>query len=162
GEPGLRSIAASAPRVRQGCPAFAVMARESLMRSGWILAAKQPTNLLDTNIVPVSVLGGRPTLRVTCGTRRARALPQTVRGDVGRSRDSKARARPARQVHALVGRHLPTGQKSKLVKRGTAHRFSISRYARMVAWGSPVMVRLRRPRRAGEKVVRPFPMWLVR
>ena len=114
-------------------------------------------------MVPVSLRPVRTTLRVTCGTRRARALPQTFRGDVGRrSRDSKARARPARQVHALVGQHLPAGQKSKIVKRGTAHRFSTSRYARMVAWGSPVMVRLRRPRRAGEKVVRPFPMWRVR
>src|SRR5436189_3109890 len=90
----------------------------------------------------------RITLRVTCGTRRARALPQTLRGDVGRSRDSKARARPTRQVHALVGRHLPAGQKSKLVKRGTAHRFSPSRYARVDRKESPAFVRLQRPHRA--------------
>ena len=83
------------------------------------------------------------------------------RADVG-PWDSKARARPARQVHALVGQHQPARQRSKIVKRGTAHRFSTSRYARMVDRGSPVMVRLRRPRRAGEKVVRPFPMWRVR
>src|SRR5437763_244322 len=49
-----------------------------------------------------SATGVRPTPRVTCGTRRARTLRHTFRGDVGRSRDSKARARPARQVHALV------------------------------------------------------------
>src|SRR5436309_10974103 len=93
-------------------------------------------------MVPVSLRAVRTTLRVTCGTRRARALPQTFRGDVGRSRDSKARARPARQVHALVGRHLPAGQKSKLVKRGTAHRFSASRYARVdrKEWSCPAFV----------------------
>jgi len=132
------------------------------MAPGPALGARHPPDPVETNIDPVSLFGGWPTLRVTCGTRRARALPQTFRGDVGRSRDSKARARPARQVHPLVGQHLPAGQKSKIVKRGTAHRFSTSRYARMVAWGSPVMVGLRRPRRAGEKVVRPFPMWRVR
>ena len=103
----------------------------------------------------------RPTLRVTCGARRARALRAPFRAGVG-PWDSKARARPARQVHALVGQHLPAGQRSKIVKRGTAHRFSTSRYARMVDEGSPVMVRLRRSRSAGEKVVRPSPTWRVR
>src|SRR5437763_1855262 len=49
-----------------------------------------------------SATGPRPTPRVTGGTRGARTLRHTFRGDVGRSRDSKARARPARQVHALV------------------------------------------------------------
>src|SRR2546427_4391921 len=106
--------------------------------------------LVNLRMIGTRVTGShvRRTLRVTCGTRRARALPQTVRGDVGRSRDSKARARPARQVHALVGRHLPAGQKSKLVKRGTAHRFSPSRYARVDRKESPAFVRLQRPHRA--------------
>src|SRR5207249_7180874 len=93
-----------ARRARPSCPAFAAMARESLMRSGSILAAKQPTNLLDTNIVPVSVLGGRPTLAISCGARRARALRAPFRGDVGRSRASKVRARPTRQLHRVVTR----------------------------------------------------------
>src|SRR5437773_12341172 len=134
----------SAGRIRKGKPAVSRMIDDTrLIRA------------ITDMVVPL-------TLRVTCGTRRARALPPTLRGDVGRSRDSKARARPARQVHAFVGQHLPAEQKSKIVKRGTAHRFSTSRYARMVARGSRVMVRLRRPRRGGEKVVRPFPMWRVR
>src|SRR5438477_147720 len=53
-------------------------------------------------MVPVSLRAVRTTLRVTCGTRRARALPQTFRGDVGRSRGSKVRARPTRQLHRVV------------------------------------------------------------
>ena len=44
------------------------------------------------------------TLRITCGPRRARTLPGTVRGDAGRSYHRKVRDRPDRQVHALVSR----------------------------------------------------------
>src|SRR6059036_645961 len=46
----------------------------------------------------------RITLRITCGPRRARTLPGTVRGDAGRSYHRKVRDRPDRQVHALVSR----------------------------------------------------------
>src|SRR2546422_7995973 len=39
---------------------------------------------------------------ITCGPRRARALPVTRRGAVGRSLFCKARDRPDRQVHCVV------------------------------------------------------------
>src|SRR6058998_1138593 len=46
----------------------------------------------------------RLTLRITCGPRRARTLPDPVRGDEGRSHLRKVRDRPDRQVHPLVSR----------------------------------------------------------
>src|SRR5947207_9816864 len=64
------------------------------------------------------------TLAISCGARRARTLRAPFRGDVGRSRASKVRARPTRQLHRVVRRpvttdcmvqkcralsHLPTG-----------------------------------------------------
>src|SRR5262245_30557711 len=50
---------------------------------------------------------------ITRGTRRARALLAIRRGEVGRSQASKARDRPDRRVHRVVG---PQGATSLLVR----------------------------------------------
>src|SRR5207249_6957774 len=94
-----------ARRARPSCPAFAAMARESLMRSGSILAAKQPTNLLDTNIVPVSVLGGRPTPAISsgpCGAPLAR--PRSRR--CGAEPRQQGACRADRLLHRVVVRPI--------------------------------------------------------
>src|SRR5881397_405476 len=62
----------------------------------------------------------RITLRITCGPRRARALPATFRGDAGRGK-SKARDRPGRQVDALVMRANPNVTPSRVIRRGSWH-----------------------------------------
>src|SRR5437867_13275744 len=74
-------------------------------------------------MVPVSLRAVRTTVRISCGPRRARALPATFRGDVGRSRDSKARDRPDRQLHALViGPGFPVASDGTLEARAKAKR----------------------------------------
>src|SRR5439155_79125 len=78
------------------------------MASGPALGARHPPDLVETNIDPVSLFGGWPTPAITCGSRRARTLRATFRGDVGRSRGSKVRARPSRQLHRVVSRRAPT------------------------------------------------------
>src|SRR5439155_19498283 len=50
---------------------------------------------------------------ISCGARRARTLRAPIRGEVGRSRASKVRARPTRQLHRVVRRLVTTDCVSK-------------------------------------------------
>src|SRR5438046_2473254 len=72
------------------------------MAPGPALGARHPPDSVETNIDPVSLFGGWPTPAISCGARRARTLRAPFRGDVGRSRGSKVRARPTRQLHRVV------------------------------------------------------------
>src|ERR1044071_6986538 len=99
-----RAPSNGAPRLRggEGRAACAAVARETVMAPGSILTAQHSPEFLETDIVPVSLLDGRPTPAISCGARRARTLRAPFRVDVGRSRDSKVRDRPTRQPPRVV------------------------------------------------------------
>ena len=65
-------------------------------------------------------------------------------------------------LHALVGRRLPVQQKPRMVTRGTEHRFSTSRYARVGRRESSALLRLLRSHRAWDRVVLRSPLSRVK
>jgi len=127
------------------------------MAPGPALGARHPPDPVETNIDPVSLFGGWPTLAISSGARRARALLVSFRGDVGRSRDSKARARPARLLHRVVVRRLADWAEGR--NPHARHLLGIQQggYTRTSWLESVVIPRLRRLHRAWQVCVQPSP-----
>src|ERR1044072_4937914 len=105
-----RAPSNGAPRLRGGevRAACAAVSRETVMAPGSILAAQHSPEFLETNIVPVSLLDGRPTLAISsgpCGAPLARHRSRRC----GAEPRQQGACRAGRQLHRVVRRLAAPG-----------------------------------------------------